>query len=103
MAPPHAHSARVAGRSGPKAACGREGRAKVTASCAFHHPYSTQASRPHTTPRHPGLTSEQQRHDALDTEASRRRYQALLQRERQGLEPLMERDLVAERRVRTVY
>ena len=55
------------------------------------------------TPRHPGLTSEQQRHDALDTEASRRRYQALLQRERQGLEPLMERDLVAERRVRTVY
>ena len=26
----------------------------------------------------------------------------LLQRERRGLEPLMERDLVAERRVRTV-
>ena len=52
---------------------------------------------------HPGLTSEQQRHDALDTESSRRRYQTLLQRERQGLEPPMERDLVAERRVRTVY
>ena len=56
-----------------------------------------------STPRHPGLASEQQRHDALDTESSRRRYQTLLQREKQGLEPLMERDLVAERRVRTVY
>ena len=49
------------------------------------------------------LQQERARDRPALEETGRRRYQALLQRQRRGLEAPVEPDLVADRRVRTLY